>query len=293
MGMSAPVDALEFPAFVTELGDIQTHIEATVRESVAAVHELGAALLAGQTGMVRPGLVLAAAEGLAGRVPPAAHRLAELVELVHLASLLHEKGAGLPVDPGEGPWSAKRAILLGDLFLARAMTILAELGRSEYVEVVSHITSSLAEGQILSLELARRDPPADSLELYLSLYEQGTRLRTGEVFAHSLLLGGLAGEAPEAAREVLLELGREAGQAARILKRLQGDQDDPLPPGLDASLLERVLWGRFEDRLRGARSALGLVERYAPGFDPSRLEAWLDLLQERAMGLLARREAQA
>ncbi|KAH9824248.1 isoprenoid synthase domain-containing protein [Melampsora americana] len=87
---------------------------------------------------------------------PSQRRLAEISEMIHVASLLHDD----VIDKADSRRSIKSApfefgnklsILAGDFLLARASIGLARLGSLEVVELISSIISNLVEGELMQL----------------------------------------------------------------------------------------------------------------------------------------------
>jgi geranyl diphosphate synthase len=97
--------------------------------------------------------------------PPAEHppemrrrqqRLAEIAELIHVASLLHDdviddaqtRRGVLSLNTSVGN---KTAILAGDFLLARASVTLASLRNSDIVELMSQVLEHLVSGEIMQV----------------------------------------------------------------------------------------------------------------------------------------------
>lgn len=89
-------------------------------------------------------------------VLPAQTRLAQIVEMMHTASLLHNDvidesplHRGAPSAPQA--YGSKRAILGENFILGRASAALARLGDPEVVELIASVISNLVEGEILQM----------------------------------------------------------------------------------------------------------------------------------------------
>ena len=94
---------------------------------------------------------------------PNQRRLAEITELIHTASLLHDDvidnaqtRRGQP--SGNDKYGNKMAILAGDFLLARACVGLARLRNVEVVELLATVISNLVEGEFMQL---RNTPPLE------------------------------------------------------------------------------------------------------------------------------------
>lgn len=94
---------------------------------------------------------------LAHTLLPSQLRLAQIVEMIHVASLLHDDvidtsdlRRGAPSAPAA--FGNKLAVLGGDFLLGRASAALSRLGDSEVVELISSVIANLVEGEILQMK---------------------------------------------------------------------------------------------------------------------------------------------
>jgi geranylgeranyl pyrophosphate synthase len=184
-------------------------------EALAA--DAGATLAAGGK-RLRPMLVLLSAGPAAGE---AAIRAATAVELVHMATLVHDDVLdAAPLRRGHPTVVARsgrdRALAVGDLLFSRAFAELGTEGGRRQVERLSKASVALALG-----ELAQRRDAFDgsiSAERYLERCE----LKTGRLFECACVIGRL-GDAEADQRDgdlslALLEVfGREIGLAFQLL----------------------------------------------------------------------------
>jgi len=174
----------------------------------------------------RPALVLLVAQASppAGEVSTEQQRLAEITEMIHTASLLHddvmdhaEVRRGIPAL--NSVHGNKLAILAGDFLLSRASLNLARLKNVEVIELLSTVIAHLVEGEIMQ---SRTDPKeATNFDYYM----RKTYLKTASLLAHSCQGVVLLGKADEAetlrASQVAFEYGKHLGMAFQL-------QDDVL-----------------------------------------------------------------
>ena len=160
---------------------------------------------------LRPILVLMAAGSSGG---DRAVRAATAVELVHMATLVHDDVLdGAPVRRGRPTVVARagreRAVGVGDLLLSRAFAELAvNGGRSEIAEL-SSASVALALG-----ELAQRRDAYDT-SISEERYLERCALKTARLFESACRVGRIASGAPGA--ESLAEFGRQIGLAFQLL----------------------------------------------------------------------------
>jgi ubiquinone/menaquinone biosynthesis methyltransferase len=146
-------------------------------------------------------------------------RAAAAVELVHMATLVHDDvldaallRRGRPtVYAGEG---RDVATATGDFLFSRAFALLAGNGVPEQVRVLSDASVALARG-----ELEQREDSYAS-DLPLERYIRRCELKTASLFSAACRLGGLAGgrDGPQVA--ALAAYGRNVGVAFQMLDDL-------------------------------------------------------------------------
>jgi geranylgeranyl pyrophosphate synthase len=184
-------------------------VEELLRESVGGHGEtLGAdaaATLAAGGKRLRPMLVLLCAgpEGSAAAV-----RAAAAIELVHMATLVHDDvlddaplRRGLPTVAATS--GRARAVATGDLLFSRAFALLGEAGDARSVALLADASVALARGELAQ----RRD--AFDLGVGEERYLSRCRLKTARLFECACLLGR--------DDEALREFGDDVGLAFQLL----------------------------------------------------------------------------
>jgi geranylgeranyl pyrophosphate synthase len=160
---------------------------------------------------LRPLLVFLCADGDA----EAALRAAAAVELLHMATLVHDDvldraavRRGRPTVFADGGRAAATAT--GDLLFSRAFAELAAAGSEEAVRTLSAASSALARGELMQ----RADAWSEAVtpERYL----ERCRLKTASLFEAACRLGALLGERPALA-PALGSFGGHVGVAFQIL----------------------------------------------------------------------------
>jgi geranylgeranyl pyrophosphate synthase len=160
---------------------------------------------------LRPILVLMAAGDGAGE---RAVRAASAVELVHMATLVHDDVLdGAPVRRGRPTVVARsgrdRAVGVGDLLFSRAFAELAVDGGEAEVAELSSASVALALG-----ELAQRHDAYDTT-ITEERYLERCSLKTARLFESACRVGRLASGVPGS--EELASFGREIGLAFQLL----------------------------------------------------------------------------
>jgi geranylgeranyl pyrophosphate synthase len=141
-------------------------------------------------------------------------RAATAVELVHMATLVHDDVLdGAPVRRGRPTVVARagrdRAVGVGDLLFSRAFAELAADGGEREVAELSGASVALALG-----ELAQRNDAYDT-SISEERYLDRCALKTARLFESACRVGRLASGAP--GTEPLADFGREIGLAFQLL----------------------------------------------------------------------------
>jgi octaprenyl-diphosphate synthase len=158
---------------------------------------------------LRPMLVLLIGRA-SGRSGTAHHRLGAIVEMIHLATLIHDDVIDAAqirrqVATANARWSNYEAVLLGDILFSRAINLLAKLGDARALDVLTRAVSTLCEGEIL--QNRHRMDPGVSEALYYDIIREKTAILYSagcELAAH---LSGAPAEAVQACGTYGLELG--------------------------------------------------------------------------------------
>ena len=147
---------------------------------------------------IRPGIVLLISRALArdGELSPRHRRLAEITEMIHTASLVHddvvdEASTRRGVDTVHSRFDARVAVLAGDFLFAQASWHLANLDDLEVVKLLSRVIMDLADGEVKQ-GLFRFDT-AQSFETYL----EKSYCKTASLIANSARAAGVFSGCPK------------------------------------------------------------------------------------------------
>ncbi|MDE7123354.1 MAG: polyprenyl synthetase family protein [Alistipes sp.] len=162
--------------------------------------------------MLSAGMNAAVPAAAEGRRPALA---ALLVEMIHLASLVHDDVID-EADTRRGRpsvnalWQSHKAVLLGDYILARAMSLGLESGQFDLVTHVCGAITSLCEGEALQDDLAGRHTM--TREAYLQIVHKKTACLLGV----SASVGALAVGAPRERVAAMRCFGEALGMAFQM-----------------------------------------------------------------------------
>ena len=165
---------------------------------------------------------------------PNQRRLAEITELIHTASLLHDDvidnattRRGQP--SGNEKYGNKMAILAGDFLLARACVGLARLRNVAVVELLATVISNLVEGEFMQL---RNTPPQEFKKQLLPLgyelsemeksrqfeyYIEKTYLKTASLISLACEAATCLNNSSMEIRKAALSYGRNLGIGFQVI----------------------------------------------------------------------------
>jgi octaprenyl-diphosphate synthase len=170
--------------------------------------------LTNQGKQIRPVLV-ALAGGATGRISEPHITAAVIIEMVHLATLVHDDvmdeaqiRRGRPTLAAN--WGSEISVLLGDCLFAHAVELAAGFPSTEVCRAVSAATKAVCSGEILQTQRRK------NFELSRAEYFQVIQMKTGELFALSCDLGAYLSGAGAGQRSALRQYGLAIGTAYQI-----------------------------------------------------------------------------
>ncbi|MGE5636689.1 MAG: polyprenyl synthetase family protein [Nocardioidaceae bacterium] len=206
----APVLEAGGPELLALLRRTEARLAEVAEAHGEALGRYAADTLAAGGKRLRPVLVFLCA----GPGPEAALPAATAVELLHMATLVHDDvldrarlRRGRPTVFAQGGRPAATAV--GDLLFSRAFAELVATGSADAVATLSVATSALARGELMQ----RAD--AWSAGVTRERYLERCRLKTASLFGASCRLGALFGDGPELA-PALGAFGERIGLAFQL-----------------------------------------------------------------------------
>jgi len=205
------LEGLQEPIAV-RLAEVQGELAAMVEADFGAVNEVSDYLLSAQGKLLRPTLVLLC-NAVGGRPAPEAVRLAAVVELMHVATLVHDDAVdhsperrGMPTVNSR--WSHQVAVIMGDYLYSRALVEITGLGRIEAVHLLADASNRMSIGEMR--QLAAHDALGASENDYYLLCDR----KTASLISAACELGAMYGEPLH--RETMAAYGRDLGMTFQI-----------------------------------------------------------------------------
>ena len=240
--------AAEMAERISEEQDVLKRIQAPVREALDAVSEemtasvwhdapliaqMGSHLMGMRGKMFRPTLVLHCAN-VSGKGRSEAITIAAAVELIHLATLVHDDAVDHSVLRRGMPtlnslFSHQISVIMGDFLYSIALMKLVNLGDLDALRALTRASTEMTVGEMRQLAVS------DSLSFSEDDYYALIRSKTASLMSAACEVGSLAGAKEH--REALLAYGDALGMAFQIADDLidytEQQETTGKPTGLD------------------------------------------------------------
>jgi octaprenyl-diphosphate synthase len=198
------------------VADALDHVVEEIRRIILSdfppVQEVNDYLALARGKLFRPTLVLLS-NRLGGQGDERAPTLGAVVELVHLATLVHDDAVdhsvlrrGMPTV--NALWTHQSAIIMGDYLYSRAVSELAGFGRTDLIQVLAGAANEMSVGEMRQLV------SADALSFDQEDYTRLIRSKTASLMSAACEMGAMTG--PARFREPLRDFGHYVGMAFQI-----------------------------------------------------------------------------
>jgi hexaprenyl-diphosphate synthase len=154
---------------------------------------------------------------------PSQRRLAEITEMIHTASLLHDDVIDHSVSRRGNPsanleFGNKMAVLAGDFLLSRASVALARLRDAEVTELLATVIANLVEGEFMQLKNTARDEKNPIwTEDTITYYLQKTYLKSASLISKSCRAAALLGSSDSVTVDAAYSYGKNLGLAFQLV----------------------------------------------------------------------------
>jgi octaprenyl-diphosphate synthase len=153
--------------------------------------------------------------GATGNLTDSHIEVAVIIEMVHLATLVHDDvmdeaqiRRGRPTMAAQ--WGNEISVLLGDCLFANALKLASSFPTTEICRAVASATNTVCSGEILQTQKRK------NFELSRSEYFKVLQMKTGELFALSCDLGAYLSGANATQRTALRDYGMAVGTAYQV-----------------------------------------------------------------------------
>lgn len=194
------------------LDGVVDELRRIVRTDFDPIGDVNEHLLWAKGKLFRPTLLLLS-NRVGGRPHPRAVTLAAIVELVHLATLVHDDSVdhsvlrrGMPTV--NALWNHQTAVIMGDYLYSRSIMELTQVGRMELLVILSRAANEMSVGEMRQLV------SCDALGYTEADYDALIHCKTASLMSAACEMGAVAGD--ERFREPLARYGHRLGMAFQI-----------------------------------------------------------------------------
>ncbi|MCG8580639.1 MAG: polyprenyl synthetase family protein [Bacteroidales bacterium] len=163
---------------------------------------------------MRPMLVFLTAK-LNGEISEASYISATLIELLHTATLIHDDVVDETYQRRgffsiNALWKSKIAVLVGDFFLSKGLSLSLKTDQIGVLKVVSEAVTEMSEGELLQIEKSRK------LDITEEVYYEIIRKKTATLIAACTKAGALSVGANGDKFQSMADFGENLGIAFQI-----------------------------------------------------------------------------
>ncbi len=192
-----------------DVAAINLALAANLQTHVPLIAEVGRHILLSGGKRVRPLLFILAAR-MCGCQGNHLSDFSTIFEYLHAATLLHDDvidaaNVRRGVSTANTIWGNQAVILVGDFLLAKALSLAVTTNKLKILQVLSHATTMMAEGEILQLL------HAGNLKITEADYFDVITRKTAILMAAACQIGAILGGVPESQEEALSQMGLEPG----------------------------------------------------------------------------------
>jgi octaprenyl-diphosphate synthase len=195
-----------------QLDQVVDELKRIVLSDFPVIEEVNHHLLWSRGKLFRPTLLLLC-NRIGNRPHASAVTVAALVELVHLATLVHDDAVdhsvlrrGMPTI--NAMWNHQTAVIMGDFLYSRSVMELTALGRVDLLEVLSRAANEMSVGEMRQLV------SCDALRFTEHDYDRLIASKTASLMSAACEMGAVIGD--PAYRAPLASFGHDLGMAFQI-----------------------------------------------------------------------------
>jgi octaprenyl-diphosphate synthase len=229
-----------------DLRQVEREIDLELIASVGVVNTIGKYLNASGGKRLRPMLLLLSTK-LVGKTTPSAIRLAGVVELIHVATLVHDDIIDVAETRRGKPsanvvWGNHTCVLAGDWLYMQAFQIALRERNFHILDILIGLTQMMVEGELLQLERIGK------IDLSEADYMELVDRKTASLFSACSRLGAIVGGANEEVENKMGDFAWNLGMAFQLVDDI-----------LDFTAREKILGKPVGNDLREGKVTLPVI----------------------------------
>jgi len=205
-----------------DMDQVNSLIQTSLYSEVVLINQISQYIINSGGKRLRPILVLLSANAFANVINDSGKdkghdiTLAAVIEFIHTATLLHddvvdESELRRGKDTANELFGNAASVLVGDFLYSRAFEMMVGVGSMKVMEILSHSTNTIAEGEVLQL-LNCND--ASTTE---ARYLEVIHFKTAKLFESATQLGAVIMAQDEAVEQAMAKYGMHLGTAFQLI----------------------------------------------------------------------------
>lgn len=200
-----------------DMDKVNSLIQHSLYSEVVLINQVSQYIINSGGKRLRPILVLLSANAFSYNNREDKHiTLAAVVEFIHTATLLHddvvdESELRRGKDTANELWGNAASVLVGDFLYSRAFEMMVGVGSMKVMEILSHSTNTIAEGEVL--QLLNCNDASTTEERYLEVIH----FKTAKLFESASQLGAVVAGQDKAIEQAMARFGMHLGTAFQLI----------------------------------------------------------------------------
>lgn len=198
--------------------NVDSMIQSRLQSDVVLINQLGHYIINSGGKRLRPALTVLCARAC-GYDGEEHINLATIIEFIHTATLLHDD----VVDASEmrrgketanTVWGNEASVLVGDFLYTRSFEMMVEMGSMRLMQILSHTTNVIAEGEVL--QLLNCNDADTTEESYLEVIHH----KTAKLFEAAGRLGAVINQSGPEVEQAMADYAIHLGSAFQLVDDL-------------------------------------------------------------------------
>lgn len=197
-----------------ELNEFQKTFDQALKSDVKLINTVGKYLIKRRGKRIRPALTILAAS-LCGKVSESTFRSAAMIEMLHIATLIHDDIVDDASIRRSWPsinrvWKNKIAVLMGDYVLSQSLINMVKMRNFEILEIIGKTAEKLSSGEMLQIE--KNLSKKMSEDTYFKMVSR----KTGSLISSACELGAITSSGKPEDRKAMRAFGGNLGIAFQV-----------------------------------------------------------------------------
>jgi octaprenyl-diphosphate synthase len=197
---------------------VDAMIQERLQSDIVLINQIGHYIVNSGGKRLRPVIAVLAAKAC-GYQGDAHINLATIIEFIHTATLLHDDVVDSSdmrrgKETANNLWGNEASVLVGDFLYTRAFEMMVETGSMRVMEIMSHTTNIIAEGEVL--QLMNCHDASTTEQSYLQVIHH----KTAKLFEAAGQLGAVINQCPADVEQAMANYAMHLGSAFQLVDDL-------------------------------------------------------------------------